>query len=72
MSTITIVVVAVWNTLLFSALIVIAVYRKRVYEWIIGADHEIRNRWDLGDNDVWDAFLADHPELSRDDLVTNP
>jgi hypothetical protein len=53
---------------LLSALIATSAYRKRVYEWIIGSDHEIRNRWDLGNNDVWDAFLADHPELARDDL----
>jgi len=29
-------------------------------------------RWDLGDDDVWDAFLADHPELSRNDPVPKP
>jgi len=69
MSTVTIVVVAVWNTLLLCALVAGVVRWKRVLQWIIGLDHEVRSRWDLGNDDVWGAFLADHPELSRDNLM---
>jgi len=66
------IVVAVWLVLVLGALVVGVVRRERVLHWITGLDHEVRNRWDLGDDDVWDAFLADHPELSRDDAVPKP
>jgi hypothetical protein len=72
MSTVTIVVVAVWN-LLMLALLAVAIVRWRwVLGWITGLDHEVRGRWDLAEDDVWEAFLADHPELSRDDLRPTP
>jgi len=70
-STVTI-VVAIWLVLVLGALAVVVVRRERVLHWITGLDYEVRNRWDLGDDDVWDAFLADHPELSRDDPVPKP
>jgi hypothetical protein len=68
MSTATIIVVAVWNTLLLCALLAGVVRWRRVLRWIIGLDRDVRSRWDLGNADVWGAFLADHPDPSRDDL----
>jgi len=67
MSTVAIVVVAVWNTLLLFALVVGVVRWRPVLQWIRALDHEVPSRWELGNNDVWAAFLADHPELSRDE-----
>jgi hypothetical protein len=71
-SAVTVVVVAIWLVLLLGAFVACLVCRERVLHWITGLDHEIRSRWDLGDDDVWDAFLADHPELSRDKPVPKP
>jgi len=66
------IIVAIWVVLVLGALVVGVARRDRVLHWITGLDHEVRNRWDLGDDDVWDAFLADHPELSRDSPVPKP
>jgi hypothetical protein len=62
MSTVTIVVVAVWNALLLAALAAVVVRRKQVFRWVTGLDRQSRNRWDTSD-EGWSAFLAEHPEL---------
>jgi hypothetical protein len=60
MSTVTIVVVGIWNTVLVSALAAVIHWRQRVLEWITQSDAQSRTLRD----DQWAAFLADHPELT--------
>jgi hypothetical protein len=61
MNTATIVVVAIWNTLLLTALAVAIIWRTEVLGWITRLDrHE--NGSEIGD-DEWNRFLAGHPEL---------
>ena len=67
MSTITIVVVAIWNGLLLTALAAVITCRKRLLQWVTGLDRLIRNQWDAGNDDLWGAFLSDHPELAPGD-----
>jgi hypothetical protein len=62
-STVTIVVVVIWNTLLFGAVIAAIHWRRRLLHWITEDDGKSRNAWELGDDDSWAAFLAEHPEL---------
>ena len=63
MSTVTIVVVAIWNALLLTALAAAIRWRKRMLEWITGLDGLNRNVWETAGDDRWAAFLAEHPEL---------
>ena len=63
MSTITIVVVGIWNTLLLSALAAVFHWRPRVLEGITQSDGQRRNLWEREADDRWARFLADHPEL---------
>lgn len=72
MNTITIVVVAVWNGLLFVALAAVIVLRKQVLPWITGLDRYTRNPWETGENETWAAFLAEHPELSTGRFREDP
>jgi hypothetical protein len=62
-STVTIVVVVIWNTLLFGAVIAAIHWRRRLLAWITQDDGQRRNAWELGADDRWAAFLAEHPEL---------
>jgi hypothetical protein len=65
MGNVTIVVVAIWNGLLFGALGAVIVWRERLLEWVTGADLDRGYERDAGGGDEqWSAFLAEHPELS--------
>jgi hypothetical protein len=63
MSTVTIVVVAIWNALLLTSLAAAIHWRQRLLQWITQLDRPSRNLWELGSDDRWAAFLAEHPEL---------
>ena len=63
MSTVTMVVVAIWNALLLTALAAAIHWRKRMLEWITQLDGLNRNVWETGEDGRWAAFLAEHPEL---------
>ena len=64
MSTITIVVAAVWNVLLLAVLAAVIGWRTQVLRWVTGLDRQARNQSDTSDDEAWSAFLAEHPELS--------
>jgi hypothetical protein len=64
MSTITIVVVGIWNGLLVVVLVAAIGWRKQVLQWVTELDGQSQNRWESsGGDDRWAAFLAGHPEL---------
>lgn len=64
MSTVTIIVVVIWNALLFAALATMLVRRERLLEWITQLDgQQGLGRVDSVDDD-WAAFLREHPELT--------
>jgi hypothetical protein len=63
LDTVTIVVVGIWNGLLFGALGAVIVWRERLLEWVTGADLEGRHEPDASGDHQWFAFLAEHPEL---------
>jgi hypothetical protein len=65
MSTVTIVVVGIWNALLLTALAAAILWRERMLQWITQLDRDRQNRslWETGGDDRWAAFLAEHPEL---------
>lgn len=63
MSTVTIVVVGIWNALLLTALAAAIHWRKRLLRWITQLDGQNRNLWEVGGDDRWARFLAEHPEL---------
>jgi hypothetical protein len=64
MSTVTIVVVVIWNALLFAALATMLVRRERLLQWITQLDgQQGLGRVASGDDD-WAAFLKEHPELT--------
>ena len=64
MSTVTIIVVVIWNVLLFAALATMLVRRERLLQWITQLDgQQGLGRVASGDED-WAAFLKDHPELT--------
>jgi hypothetical protein len=48
MSTVTIVVVGIWNALLLTALAAAIYWRKRVFQWITQLDGQNRNLWETG------------------------
>lgn len=62
-STVTIVVVGIWNALLLTALVAAIHWRKRVLRWITQLDGQNRKPWQTDGADRWAAFLAEHPEL---------
>ena len=64
MSTVTIIVVVIWNVLLFAALATMLVRRERLLRWITQLDgQQGLGRVASGDDD-WAAFLKEHPELT--------
>jgi hypothetical protein len=64
MDTTTIVVLAIWNGLLLLALAAAVAGRKRLWRGIRGADNNSRAGGAARHDDaIWDAFLAEHPEL---------
>jgi len=63
MSTVTIVVVGIWNAVLLTALAAAIHWRDRVLQWVTKLDGLNRNPWATGSDDRWAAFLAEHPEL---------
>jgi len=63
MSTITIVVVGIWNALLLAALVAAIGWRKQVLQWVTELDGQSQNPWESNGDDRWAAFLAGHPEL---------
>ena len=63
MSTVTIVVVVIWNLFLLAALVAVITWRKQLLRWITYLDRQNRNHWDGSGDDRWTAFLAEHPEL---------
>ena len=61
----TVSVVVVWDALLVVALIAAIIWRKELLRWVTGADRQPGSGWDATeDEEEWNAFLADHPELS--------
>jgi hypothetical protein len=64
MSTVTIVVVGIWNGLLLILVALVLKHRKRILPWITELDRVDRDGRDRADDDKWTAFLTDHPELS--------
>jgi hypothetical protein len=63
MSTVTIVVVGIWNGLLLAALAALVIRWKEVLPWITQSDGKDRNEREPEGADGWAAFLAEHPEL---------
>jgi hypothetical protein len=64
MSTVTIIVVVVWNALLFAALATMLVRRERLLAWITQLDGQQGLRQVRSGDDGWAAFLKEHPELT--------
>jgi hypothetical protein len=64
MSTVTIVVVGIWNVLLLAALAALLLQRERLLGWITQSDGQQGvERVGSGD-ESWKAFLREHPELT--------
>jgi len=63
MSTVTIVIVCIWDALLLAVLAALVIRRKQVLQWITASDGVGRNEWERTGDDNWTAFLAEHPEL---------
>ena len=63
MSTMTLVVVGIWNGLLLILGALVLKHRKRILAWITELDRVDRDGWDRADDDTWTAFLTDRPEL---------
>ncbi len=64
MSTVTIVVVGIWNVLLLAALAVLLVRRERMLQWITQSDGQQGIEWVGSGDEGWTAFLNEHPELT--------
>ena len=64
MSTVTIIVVVIWNALLFAALATMLVRRERLLAWITQLDGQQGLGRVAGGDDDWAAFLKEHPELT--------
>jgi hypothetical protein len=59
MSTVTIVLLVVWNSLLVVGFALVLVFRKRLLRWVTRP-----GGYGTGEGDAeWMAFLEDHPEL---------
>ena len=63
MSTVTIVVVGIWNGLLLIVVALMLRQQGRILPWITELDRVDRDGWDRGDDDKWGPFLPAHPEL---------
>jgi len=63
-STVTIIVVVIWNALLFAALATMLVRRERLLAWITQLDGQQGLTQAPGGDDGWAAFLKEHPELT--------
>jgi len=61
MSTVTLVVVGIWNGLLLILGALVLKHRKRILPWITELDRIDRDG--RADDDTWTAFLTDQPEL---------
>jgi hypothetical protein len=62
MSTVTIVVLVIWNSLLVVVFALAVVFRKRLMRWLTRP-----GGYGTGEGDAeWMAFLAEHPELRSD------
>jgi hypothetical protein len=61
MSTVTLVVIGIWNGLLLALLLAVFLMRTRVARWVTGADDEDRTEWER--QAEWEDFLTRHPEL---------
>ena len=55
------VMLGVWNALILGGGAVAIIRRKQLVEWIARGDD--LHRGQVADDDVWEAFLAQHPEL---------
>jgi hypothetical protein len=64
MSTVTIIVVVIWNALLFAALATMLVWRERLLAWITQLDGQQGLARVPSSDDGWAAFLKEHPELT--------
>jgi hypothetical protein len=64
MSTVTVIVVVIWNALLFAALATMLVRRERLLQWITQLDGQQGLGRVASDDDDWAAFLKEHPELT--------
>jgi len=64
MSTVTIIVVVIWNALLFAALAIMLVRRERLLAWITQLDGQQGLRQVPSGDDGWAAFLKEHLELT--------
>ena len=64
MSTVTIIVVVIWNALLFAALATMFVRRERLLQWITQLDGQQGLGRVASSDDDWTAFLKEHPELT--------
>ena len=64
MSTVTIIVVVIWNALLFAALATMLVRRERLLAWITQLDGQQGLGRVASSDDDWAAFLKEHPELT--------
>jgi hypothetical protein len=63
-STVTIIVVIIWNVLLFAALATMLVRRERLLQWITQLDGQQGLGRVASRDDDWAAFLKEHPELT--------
>jgi hypothetical protein len=63
-STVTIVAVGIWNSILLAGLGAVIHWRTTVLTWITQLDNEYRGMHEGGGEDRWQAFLAEHPELN--------
>ena len=63
MSTVTLVVIGIWNGLLLALFLIVVLKRKRLARWVTGADDEDRSEWER--RSEWEDFLAHHPELTE-------
>lgn len=62
MSTLTIVILVIWNSLLVVAFALVLVFRKRLLRWLTKP-----GGYGTGEGDAeWMAFLEEHPELRAD------
>jgi hypothetical protein len=63
-STVTIIVVVIWNALLLVALATMLVRHERLLQWITQLDGQQGLGRVASGEDGWAAFLKEHPELT--------
>ncbi|MGN6431929.1 MAG: hypothetical protein ACTHNB_14550 [Gaiellaceae bacterium] len=56
------VMLGVWNALVLGGGAAVIIRRKQLVEWIARGDDLHRGQV-ADDDDMWEAFLAQHPEL---------